>query len=214
MYSWISLTNPRANFTVINVKHAVYKLMYTLVMCQQRLSQMDILVIFIMQYGCLLLRITNAFFNEIVLESKVLNVFGIKMRQCNSENINYSAKSVAGYDTECVPKRWFKELHNRDNTDIYKVLQIKSYSLEYFSSSESKICKKRCLRWFICSRNTNLPEELRRSWPYFAFYEMQNHWLYKNSPQLRTTDYSCTFISQKALLRIHYIASEKYTLLF
>lgn len=80
--------------------------MYTLVMCQQRLSQMDILVIFIMQYGCLLLRITNAFFfNEIVLESKVLNVFGIKMKQRNSENINHSAKSVAGYDTVCVPKR-------------------------------------------------------------------------------------------------------------
>lgn len=91
---------------------------------------MDILVIFIMQYGCLLLRITNAFFNEIVLESKALNVFGIKMKQCNSENINYSAKSVAGYNTVCVPKRWFKELHNRDNIDIYKVLQIKSYSLE------------------------------------------------------------------------------------
>lgn len=104
MYSWVSLINPRANFTVINVKHAVSKLMYTLVMCQQRLSQMDILVIFIMQYGCLLLRITNAFFNKIVvLESKVLNVFGIKMKQCNSENINYSAKSVAGYDTLCVP---------------------------------------------------------------------------------------------------------------
>lgn len=57
----------------------------------------------------------------------------------------------------------FKALHNRANTDIYKVLQIigKSISLELVylkvSSSESKICK-RCLRWFICSRNTNLPE--------------------------------------------------------
>lgn len=112
----------------------------------------------------------------------------------------------------------FKALHNRANTDIYKVLQIigKSISLELVylkvSSSESKICK-RCLRWFICSRNTNLPEELRRSWPYFAFYEMQNHWLYKSSPSL-LVDYSCTFISQNALLRIHYIAREKYTLLF
>lgn len=105
------------------------------------------------------LELQMLFFNEIVLESKVLNVFGIKMRQCNSENINYSAKSVAGYDTECVPKRWFKELHNRDNTDIYKVLQIKSYSLEYFSSSESKICKRgACVDLFvheipICQKN-------------------------------------------------------------
>lgn len=77
---WILLINPRANFTVISVKHAVSKLMYILVMCQQICHRWTFSqLIFIMQYACLLLRITNAFFNEIVLgRSIVLKLFGKK----------------------------------------------------------------------------------------------------------------------------------------